>query len=124
LLRNYATEESMARDADLTVYEMQAEIAKALANPIRLRVLHLIGARELSYATLLAELGISKTNLSQHLAVLRKSGVLRVRRDGVHVHYRLTYPEIQGLCQTMREILVKHLGAAGRHARTLMRQAG
>lgn len=112
----------MAADAELELYRMQAEIAKALANPLRLRILSRIGAGEVSYATLLAELRISKTNLSQHLAVLRKSGVLTVRREGVRVHYRLTYPEIKDLCQKMREVLAKHLSTAGRHARLLMRQ--
>lgn len=114
----------MSRDADIALYEMQAEIAKSLANPVRLRILNRIGSDEVSYATLLEELGISKTNLSQHLAVLRKSGVLTVRREGVHVHYRLTYPEIKELCQTMRELLAKHLNAAGRQARILMRRVG
>jgi ArsR family transcriptional regulator len=112
------------RNAEFELYQMQAEIAKALASPIRLRILNRIGADEVPYATLLGDLRISKTNLSQHLAVLRKAGVLSVRREGVHVRYRLTYPEIKGLCQSMREILAKHLTAAGRQGRLLMRHVG
>ena len=117
----------MTRDAELHLYQLQADIAKALANPVRLRVLDLIGGREVSYAALLAGLGISKTNLSQHLAILRKSAVLAVRREGRHVFYRLRYPEIKSVCGTMRGVLAKHLAAGGRQARRarmLTRRAG
>jgi ArsR family transcriptional regulator len=109
---------------DQRLFEMQAEIAKVLANPTRLRILNRIGAGEVAHGTLLAELGVSKTNLSQHLAILRKGGVLAVRREGVHVHYRLTFPEIKDLCSAMRDILAKYLAENGRQGRLLMRRAG
>lgn len=112
----------MRRQSDLALYQMQADIAKVLANPVRLRILDQIGTGEVAYGTLLSRLGISKTNLSQHLAILRKGGILSVRREGVHVHYRLTYPEIKGLCSAMRGILTKHLNEAGRQAKLLMRR--
>lgn len=114
----------MDRDTELQLYQMQAEVAKALANPIRLRILNRIGLNEVPYAALRAELGISKTNLSQHLAVLRKSGVLSVRREAGQVRYRMTDPEIKELCQRMREVLAKRLTAAGRQGRLLMRRIG
>ena len=110
------------RNAELELYRMQAEIARVLGNPVRLRVLNLIGDREVAYGALLDDLGVSKANLSQHLAILRKAGVVSVRRDGVHVHYRLTFPEIKDLCSAMREILAKHLNESGRQGKLLMRQ--
>jgi ArsR family transcriptional regulator len=112
----------MGRQADLTLYQMQAEIAKILANPVRLRILDQIGTGEIAYGTLLSRLGISKTNLSQHLAILRKGGIPSVRREGVHVHYRMTYPEIKELCSAMRGTLAKHLNETGRQAKLLMRR--
>ena len=45
-----------------------------------------------------------------------------MRREGVHVHYRLTYPEIKHLCSAMRGILAKHLNETGRQAKLLMRR--
>src|SRR3990167_8117882 len=108
--------------ADLELYRMQAEIAKVLGNPVRLRVLNVIGDREVAYGALLDDLGVSKANLSQHLAILRKAGVVSVRRDGVHVYYRLTFPEIRDLCATMRDVLAQHLRANGRQGRRLERQ--
>ncbi len=114
----------MQRRTDARLFQMQAEIAKILANPIRLQILNRIGTGEVSYGTLLSELRISKTNLSQHLAILRKGGVVSVRREGVHVHFRLTFPEIKELCAKMRDILAKHLAESGRQGRLLMRRVG
>jgi ArsR family transcriptional regulator len=112
------------RKTDLQLFQLQADIAKVLANPTRLRILNRIGGGEVSYGALLEELGVSKTNLSQHLAILRKGGVVSVRREGVHVHFRLTFPEIKDLCSAMRDILAKHLAENGRQGKLLMRHAG
>jgi ArsR family transcriptional regulator len=106
--------------ADL--FELQANIAKALGHPTRLRILDLVGRQEVSYATLLRKLRIAKANLSQHLAVLRASAVLTVRREGRGVFYRLRYPEIKTLCETMRGVLATHLRAERAQAGALMRR--
>lgn len=111
------------RETERELYRMQAEIAKTLGHPIRLRILTLIGTGEVSYGTLLDDLGISKANLSQHLALLRKAGIVAVRREGAHVNYRLTFPEIRDLCASMREVLMKHLNEYGRQGRLLSRRS-
>ena len=113
----------MPRQTEHRLFELQAEMAKALANPTRLRILSRIGSGEVAYGALLDDLGVSKTNLSQHLAILRKGGVVAVRREGVHVHYRLTFPEITDLCAAMRGILAKHLAEHARQGRLLRRLA-
>jgi ArsR family transcriptional regulator len=110
------------RAVDVELYQMQAEIAKTLGHPLRLRILNLIGGREVAYGALLDDLGVSRANLSQHLALLRKTGIVSVRREGTHVHYRLTFPEIKDLCSAMRDILAKHLNHSGRQGRLLMRR--
>ena len=109
------------RESEFELYRMQAEIAKVLGNPMRLRILNLIGGREVAYGLLFDDLGVSKANLSQHLAILRNAGIVTVRRDGAHVYYRLTFPEIKDLCSTMREILARHLNESGRRGKLLMR---
>jgi DNA-binding transcriptional ArsR family regulator len=117
-----AMENGVARRFGPDVYQMQAEIAKVLANPVRLRIVHRIGAGEVPYGQLLAELGISKTNLSQHLGVLRRGGLVTDRRHAGRMYFRLTYPEITDLCAAMRDILVKHLSENGRQGRILLRR--
>lgn len=106
------------------MFRLQAEICKVLANPIRLEILNRIGSREVSFGNLLSALGISKTNLSQHLAVLRKSGVVMDRREGVHAYFRLTYLEIEEACRAVQNVLAKHLRETGREAVRLLERVG
>jgi DNA-binding transcriptional ArsR family regulator len=106
------------------VYRIQAEILKALANPVRLEILHLLGSREVSSKKLMLALGISKTNLSQHLAVLRKAHIVTDRREGVSTRYRLAYPEIEEACRSVGEALAGYLLDVGKQAKVLLREAG
>lgn len=106
---------------DRRIYKLQAEICKALAHPVRLEILHILGADEVSFAELSSSLAVPKANLSQHLAVLRKSRIVTDRRNGVNTFYRLTYPEIDTACQAVGQALAKHLVETGTQARVLLR---
>lgn len=109
--------------ADRRIYTLQADILKALANPVRLEILHLLGDRELPFDTLMRSVQVSKTNLSQHLAVLRRSRIVKDRREGVNTFYRLTHPEIETACEAVGQILAKHLAEMGRQVRELLPEA-
>ena len=98
------------------IYTLQAQIARAIGHATRLRIVDTMAADEMSFGELRERLGITKANLSQHLTVLRASGLVTVRRDGREAHYRLRYPEITTACGMMRAVLVKHLRANGRQA--------
>jgi ArsR family transcriptional regulator len=104
------------RRADLEIYGLQAQIAKAIGHATRLRIVDTIAGDEVSFAELLRRIRVTKANLSQHLAVLRASGLVTVRRHGRETHFRLRYPEITTACGMMRSVLVKHLRANGRQA--------
>jgi len=67
-----------------------ADVGKALASPIRLRVIRLLSQSERSVEGLAASLDISVANLSQHLQVLKRSGFLNSRRDGRRVYYQVS----------------------------------
>ncbi len=71
-------------------YEQNAEIYKVLANPKRLGILNTLGKGELSVEELADRLKIRKTNISQHLARLRHARLVRIRREGLRVYYRVT----------------------------------
>lgn len=106
---------------DRRLYELQAEICKALANPVRLEILHLLRDRELSFGELVRTVKVSKTNLSQHLAVLRRSRIVTDRREGVNTFYRLTHPEIETACEAVGRVLAKHLEDMEQQAKLLLR---
>jgi ArsR family transcriptional regulator, arsenate/arsenite/antimonite-responsive transcriptional repressor len=65
-------------------------IFKALADKTRLRVLALLGNNEVCVCHIHDSLGLPQPTVSRHLAYLRRSGLVTVRRDGVWMHYRVT----------------------------------
>ncbi len=70
--------------------QRSAAIARALADPKRLCVLESLSEGELSVSELSSCVGCQVPNMSQHLAVLRAAGLVRSRREGSTVYYRLT----------------------------------
>jgi ArsR family transcriptional regulator len=62
---------------------------KALADRTRLRILGLLGNNEVCVCHLHDSLALPQPTVSRHLAYLRRSGLVAVRRDGVWMHYRL-----------------------------------
>jgi DNA-binding transcriptional ArsR family regulator len=91
------------------IFEMQCEICKALGHPLRLAIVDRLNAREASAADLIAELEISKANLSKHMALLAHGGIVESRREGRQIFYRLTDPGIHQACAIMRSILYRRL---------------
>lgn len=87
------------------VYERQALICKAFANPIRLKILDIIAQGECPAATIQEAVGISKANLSQHFAILKSAGVLTTRRVGKQMVCVLAIPEVKQACQILRKVL-------------------
>jgi DNA-binding transcriptional ArsR family regulator len=91
------------------IFEMQCDICKALGHPLRLAVVDRLYEGETSAAVLIAELEISKANLSKHMALLIHGGIVESWREGRNIYYRLTDPEIHQACSIMRSILYRRL---------------
>jgi ArsR family transcriptional regulator len=87
------------------LHQLKAEFFKTLGHPMRIRVLELLSERDHSVAEMLAETGVEASNLSQQLAVLRRSGLVSARREGSTVCYSLTSPQVAELLAVARGIL-------------------
>src|SRR3989337_4170795 len=74
---------------DESFYEIKARIIAVLANPKRLEIIDLLNHGERTVSDLATSLGIAQAATSQHLAVMRKAGVVETRKDGNFVFYRL-----------------------------------
>lgn len=72
--------------------EALQKIFKTLADPTRVRILALLEREELAVQELVDVLGMTQSRVSRHLGILREAGVLRDRREGTFVHYRLALP--------------------------------
>jgi ArsR family transcriptional regulator len=84
--------------------QRSAAVAKALADPKRLCVLQSLAERELSVRELSEYVGCHVPNMSQHLAVLRNSGLVLTRRDGNAIYYRIADPRILEACRLLQSI--------------------
>ena len=99
----------MAADSEKRIFDMQADVCLALANPKRLKILTLLKDEEMSVAGMTKEMGINKANLSQHLAILRQKNILETRRQGTTIYYRISNPKITEACMIMRSVLIEML---------------
>lgn len=83
------------------VFELAAELFAVLSTPVRLRILSALCEQEKSVSQLLLEIDTTQPNLSQHLAVLFKTGVLTKRKEGTQVIYRVQSEKAVALCRSV-----------------------
>jgi DNA-binding transcriptional ArsR family regulator len=91
------------------LYEKQAEICGALANPVRLQILDILGEQEATATELQERLDLPKSNLSQHLTVLKRAGILKARGEGRSQFLSLSIPEIKEACSLVRQVLLAQM---------------
>ena len=77
---------------------------QAMAHPLRLKILCLVGNQELSVLEIVDAVGTSQSNISQHLAILRDHGILAARKDANKVFYRIPDARILRMISLTREI--------------------
>jgi ArsR family transcriptional regulator len=90
---------------DVPLYQAKSELFRALGHPVRIRVLELLNGGPQTVRQLLDALTVEASGLSQHLAVLRGTGLVIARRDGNTVEYTLGAGEVTGLLAIARQIL-------------------
>jgi ArsR family transcriptional regulator len=90
------------------IFQLHADVCKALANAKRLEILHILKDKEVAVSSIVKQMSISKANVSQHLAVMRKAGILNTRREGLNIYYRISSPKIAMACNLMREVLLEY----------------
>jgi ArsR family transcriptional regulator len=91
------------------IYVAKAELFKALGHPARIRILELLVVGEQQVSDLLSEIDVEPSSLSQHLAVLRRSGLVESRRSGNAVTYRLADPSVAAFLAAARVVLTSTL---------------
>ena len=80
-----------------------AEFLKTLGNEWRLMILCSLGNIEKSVGTLENELGIKQSALSQHLARLRREGLVKTRRDAQTIYYSIANPDIMKIINVLQD---------------------
>jgi DNA-binding transcriptional ArsR family regulator len=90
-------------------YDFKTEFFKALAHPLRIRVLDELRAGPLNVGELRRRLGVEQSTLSQQLGVLRTRGLVRTERSGSTVRYEVSDPAIWSLLDAALSIFQNQL---------------
>ena len=77
----------------------------ALADETRLRLLNLMRGREVCVCYFVEILGESQPKISRHLAYLRRAGVVKSRREGKWMHYRMERPQDEAVARALETVL-------------------
>lgn len=83
------------------VLELIAERFRVLAEPTRLVILTALLEGERSVSDLVEETGLNQANVSKHLGILRASGFVDRRKDGLYAFYSVVDPTVSELCEIM-----------------------
>ena len=80
-------------DADTKkFYELKAEIVQAVGHPIRLAIIEFLSRGEQCVCDIVEHVGAQRSNVSRHLSVMLKAGVLECRKEGLRMIYTLRTP--------------------------------
>ena len=91
------------------ISQFKAEFFKALAHPLRIRILDILRAGEVGVNELSSQLNVEQSHLSQQLAVLRGRNIVVGRKEGNNVYYSVRDPEIFRLLDVAKKIFSNHL---------------
>ena len=82
-------------------FDVVAAYFSVLSEPTRLRIMHAICEEEKTVSQIVEELGATQTNISRHLNLMHRSGVLARRKQGNQVHYRAADAAMVEICRSV-----------------------
>ena len=88
-----------------SIFEIQADFCKAMANSSRLQIMHVLREKSMRVADIANATNLSQSVVSRQLAILRNTGVVNSRRQGNEIIYHLTDENIGKLCDLVRQLL-------------------
>jgi ArsR family transcriptional regulator len=91
------------------ISQFKAEFFKALAHPLRIRILDALRRGEVGVNDLSSRLKVEQSNLSQQLAILRNRSIVATRKEGQNVYYSVRDPELFLLLDAAKKIFNNHL---------------
>ncbi len=90
--------------SDEVLYRI-SDVLKAMADPTRLKILHRLQHHERCVSEILDHVGGSQANVSKHLAILKRTGLVDCRRQGLKVYYRIIDTGVFSICRNICDSL-------------------
>ena len=97
------------REAKAALFDALASVAQALGSGRRAEIVDVLAQGERPVDEIAGEISQSVANTSQHLQVLARAGLVRSRREGTHIYYRLASERVGELWAATRDVAVRHV---------------
>ncbi len=81
-----------------------ARCLKAMSNPLRLKILCVLGNAAISVQEIVEQVGSSQSNISQHLAILREKDIINFKKEANRVYYFIDDPRMLKLIAMMHDV--------------------
>lgn len=98
---DFTMDDMLVKEEDI---DRASRSLKAISHPLRLKILCVLGDKEVSVQDIVDNVGTSQSNISQHLAILRDKGILASRKDANRVYYRVGDYRTLRLISMMQEV--------------------
>jgi len=85
--------------------EIEADFLKALAQPMRLKILEVLKNGEKCVCKIYPAVGGEQSNISRHLIFMRKAGILNCRKEGLMVFYSVRNPKVFEVLGLVKDLL-------------------
>jgi DNA-binding transcriptional ArsR family regulator len=96
--------------AGQSIYSLQADLCRAMGNPVRIEIVHLLRIGLKRVGDIAATINCAQPAVSRHLAALRNAGVVVAHREGNSIVHGIANPKITEVCDLMREALSEQFG--------------
>ncbi len=89
------------------IFALHSKVLRAMSHPKRLEIIHLLRNQKLCVSDIQEMLGLPQANLSQHLQILKEANILKTKKQGKNVYYRLSHINFVKASDLIREVLVE-----------------
>ena len=90
-----------------TLFEVQAELCRAMGNPLRMEIMHWLRERPLSVNDIAIATHQHQATISRNMAILRNASIVITHREGNNILYQVANPKLVSVCDLMREVLIE-----------------
>lgn len=89
--------------------DMEVRIYKALAHPIRLKIMKKLIRQSMCVCEMNEDVDFSQSNLSQHLKVLRDAGIVYCEKEGLRINYYIKDPRIIEILKSVENLMIRQI---------------
>lgn len=91
------------------IFEIQAELCKAMGNALRMEIVHLLRNGPQNVNDIATAVEQHQATVSRNLTILRNAGIVNTERDGNNILYQIANPKLVDVCDLMREVLIDQI---------------